>query len=217
MFTTVADPADTRPADLVNRQCTAAAPNRLRVTDIIYVPTWQGFCYTAFVTDVCARTIIGWAVSTAIAGRGSHAIGINRAVWQYDSDITALIDHSDRGSQDLSLTDTDRLIELGIAPSVGLRGDGYDDALSGAVNAVYKTEPNQRAPYHGAASMMSNGRPPMGGLVQPGTSARSTWPRSTSRVRGRVDDDLKHCEPPIPTYFASWRQQTPGSTRSVIG
>lgn len=57
VFTTVADPADTRPADLVNRQFQATAPNRLWVADITYVRTWQGFCYTAFVTDVCTRAI----------------------------------------------------------------------------------------------------------------------------------------------------------------
>ena len=47
---------------------------------------------------------------------------------------------SDRGSQYLSLAYTDRLAELGIAPSVGSRGDSYDNALAEAVNAAYKTE-----------------------------------------------------------------------------
>ena len=42
--------------------------------------------------------------------------------------------------QYLSLAYTDRLAELGIAPSVGSRGDSYDNALAEAVNAAYKTE-----------------------------------------------------------------------------
>lgn len=42
--------------------------------------------------------------------------------------------------QYLSLAYADRLIELGIAPSVGSRGDSYDNALAEAVNAAYKTE-----------------------------------------------------------------------------
>lgn len=45
VFTTITDPAAVRPADLVNRQFKAAAPNRLWVADITFVRTWQGFCY----------------------------------------------------------------------------------------------------------------------------------------------------------------------------
>jgi transposase InsO family protein len=140
VFTTVTDPADSRPADLVNRQFIAAAPNRLWVADITYVRTWQGFCYTAFVTDVCTRKIVGWAVSTTMRTEDLPLQAFNHAVWQADSDLSELIHHSDRGSQYLSLTYTDRLAELGIAPSVGSRGDSYDNALAEAVNAAYKTE-----------------------------------------------------------------------------
>ena len=46
---------------------------------------------------------------------------------------------------ELSLAYTDRLAELGIAPSVGSRGDSYDNALAEAVNAAYKTELINRA------------------------------------------------------------------------
>ncbi|GAA2790381.1 hypothetical protein GCM10010533_30730 [Mycolicibacterium pallens] len=53
-------------------------------------------------------------------------------------------------SQYLSLAYTDRLIELGIAPSVGSRGDSYDNALAEAVNAAYKTEVIRRGkPWRG--------------------------------------------------------------------
>ena len=67
----------------------------------------------------------------------------NHAVWQTNSTLSELVHHSDRGSQggfNLSLAYTDRLAELGIAPSVGSRGDSYDNALAEAVNAAYKTE-----------------------------------------------------------------------------
>jgi transposase InsO family protein len=45
VFTTLTDPADQRPADLVNRQFKAPEPNRLWVADIAVVRTWQVFCY----------------------------------------------------------------------------------------------------------------------------------------------------------------------------
>lgn len=140
VFTTLTDPAATRPADLVNRRFKAPAPNRLWVADITFVRTWQGFCYTAFVTDVCTKKIVGWAVSATMRTEDLPLQAFNHAVWQADTDLSELVHHSDRGSQYLSLTYTDRLAELGIAPSVGSRGDSYDNALAEAVNAAYKSE-----------------------------------------------------------------------------
>lgn len=98
-FTTVTNPADARPADLVNRQFTAPAPNRLWVADITYVRTWQGFCYAAFVTDVGTRTIVGWAVSATMRTEDLPLQAFNHAVWQSHSDLSELVHHSDRGSQ----------------------------------------------------------------------------------------------------------------------
>ncbi|ORW85310.1 transposase [Mycobacterium sp. IEC1808] len=140
VFTTITDPADQRPADLVIRQFKASAPNRLWVADITFVRTWQGFCYTAFVTDAATKKIVGWAVAASMGTEDLPLQAFNHAVFQADSDLSELVHHSDRGSQYLSLVYTDRLAELGIAPSVGSRGDSYDNALAEAVNAAYKTE-----------------------------------------------------------------------------
>jgi putative transposase len=51
-----------------------------------------------------------------------------------------LIHHSDRGSQYLSITYTERLAEAGIEPSVGSVGDSYDNALAETINGLYKAE-----------------------------------------------------------------------------
>lgn len=61
--TTVVDEGCSRPLDLVERDFTADRPNRLWVADLTYVPTWQGFAYVAFITDVFSRRIVGWRVS----------------------------------------------------------------------------------------------------------------------------------------------------------
>ena len=53
---------------------------------------------------------------------------------------TDLIHHSDRGVQYLSIRYTDRLAEVGIAPSVGSVGDSYDNALAETINGLFKTE-----------------------------------------------------------------------------
>ncbi len=64
--TTIPDESAARPADLVNREFTAEAPNRLWVADLTYVRTKSGFVYVAFVTDVFSRNIVGWCASTSL-------------------------------------------------------------------------------------------------------------------------------------------------------
>jgi putative transposase len=91
VFTTITDPAAARPADLVNRQFRAAAPNRLWVADITFVRTWQGFCYTAFVTDACTKKIVGWAVSTTMRTEDLSLQAFNHAVWQTNSTLSELL------------------------------------------------------------------------------------------------------------------------------
>lgn len=61
---------DLRP-DLVNREVKAPGPNRLWVADITYVRTRKGFVYTAFVTDVFSRRIVGWALSDSMRTSGA--------------------------------------------------------------------------------------------------------------------------------------------------
>jgi len=57
--------ADARPTpDLVERDFTAAGPDRLWVADITYIPTWAGFLYLAVVLDAWSRRVIGWSMAT---------------------------------------------------------------------------------------------------------------------------------------------------------
>ncbi|WP_414739777.1 DDE-type integrase/transposase/recombinase [Mycobacterium canetti] len=74
-------------------------PNRLWVADITFVRTWQGLCYTAFVTDVCTRKIVVWAVSATMRTEDLPVQVFNHAVWQSNSDLSELVHHSDPGSQ----------------------------------------------------------------------------------------------------------------------
>jgi putative transposase len=67
--TTIADPTAERPADLVGRQFTPLAPDRLWVADFTYVSTWAGWVYVAFVIDAYARRILGWRSSTSMTAR----------------------------------------------------------------------------------------------------------------------------------------------------
>ncbi len=59
-----------------------------------------------------------------------------------------MIHHSDRGSQHASIRYSERLAEAGIKPSVGSRGDSYDNALAETINGLHKTELiHRRAPW----------------------------------------------------------------------
>jgi putative transposase len=138
--TTAADGAASNPPDLVDRQFTATRPNQLWVSDFTYVATWGGFVYVAFVIDVFARRIVGWRVSASL--RTDFVLdALEQAIYDRGRDATfPLIHHSDRGTQYLSMSYTHRLADAGIAPSVGSRGDSYDNALAESVIGLYKAE-----------------------------------------------------------------------------
>ncbi len=132
--TTVSD----RPADLVQRQFEATAPNQLWVADITYVATWAGFVYTAFVIDVFSRYIVGWRVSRSL--RSDLTLDALEQALHVRPHSEGLVHRSDCGTQYLSIRYTERLAEAGIVPSVGSVGDSYDNALAESINSLYKAE-----------------------------------------------------------------------------
>ncbi len=146
--TTIPDKGLPCPLDRVHRQFKADRPNQLWVSDFTYVSTWQGWLYVAFVIDVFARRIVGWRVSSTM--RTDFVLdALEQALYDRQPERTeALIHHSDRGSQYVSIRYTERLAEAGIEPSVGSRGDSYDNALAETINGLYKTELiHKRAPW----------------------------------------------------------------------
>ncbi len=125
-----------RPADRVNRVnrvFEASRPNASWLADLTYVATWRGFVYVAFVIDAYARRIVGWRVSDSL-----HTDLALDALKQtlYDRAVGgggALVHHSNRGAQYLSIRYTERLAEAGIEPSVGRVGNSYDNALAESI------------------------------------------------------------------------------------
>ena len=140
--TTAADDSVERPTDLVDRDFTAVAPNRLWVADLTYVRTWSGFVYVAFITDVFSRRIVGWQASRSLrTDLALHAL--EQAIWErnrHGTDLDGLIHHSDRGVQYLAIRYTERLAENGVVASVGSRGDSFDNAMAESIIGLFKTE-----------------------------------------------------------------------------
>ena len=138
--TTIPDAIAARPLDLVNRQFRAERPNQLWVSDFTYVSTWQGWLYVAFVIDVFARRIVGWRVSSSMT-TDFVLDALEQALYaRQPGNDGSLIHHSDRGSQYVSIRYSERLAEAAIEPSVGSRGDSYDNALAETINGLYKAE-----------------------------------------------------------------------------
>jgi putative transposase len=100
--TTVPAKDGIRTGDRLNRDFTAAAPNRAWVADFTYVSTWTGWAHVAFVFDVYSRAIVGWtAAATKTTALVSKAV--NMAIWRRDHYghpvEPGLNHHSDAGSQ----------------------------------------------------------------------------------------------------------------------
>jgi putative transposase len=150
-----------RPADLVGRNFTAAAPNRLWVADLTYVGTWTGFVYAAFVIDVYSRRILGWRCAGHL--RTDLALdALEMAIWTrqreqdggQDGGLAGLVHHSDRGVQYLAIRYTERLADAGAVTSVGSRGDSYDNALAETTIGLFKTEViARRGPWRSLAQV----------------------------------------------------------------
>lgn len=148
--TTKPDPVATRHADLVNRVFSADAPNRLWVTDLTFVPTWQGVAYVCFIVDVFDRAIVRWRCASNMKTE-TVLDAIEMARWSRGTYLPELRCHSDAGSQFTSIRYGERLAEIGATPSIGTVGDSYDNALVESVNGYYKAElvrgPGKKGPW----------------------------------------------------------------------
>jgi len=135
--TTVRD-RDARPApDLVDRNFSAEAPDRLWVADITYVPTWTGFLYLAVVLDVYSRRVVGWAMANHL--RTELVLGaLDMAIFRRRP--VNVVHHSDQGTQYTSIAFSQRCREAGIQPSMGSVGDCYDNAMCESFNATLECE-----------------------------------------------------------------------------
>ena len=150
--TTIPAKDGVRAGDLLNRDFTAPAPNRIWVTDFTYVRTWAGFTYVAFVVDVFAQKIVAWHAATSKT-TDLVMIPLRMALWARDREghrpaPGQLICHSDAGSQYTSVRLTEHLALQEIRPSIGTVGDAYDNALMETINGLFKAECVRTTVFH---------------------------------------------------------------------
>lgn len=124
--------------DLVGREFSATAPDRLWTADITYIATWEGFVYLAFVLDAYSRRLVGWAMESHL--RTELVMdALEMAVWRRQP-APGLIHHSDQGVQYTALSFGKRLEEAGIVASMGRVGSALDNAISESFVSTLKSE-----------------------------------------------------------------------------
>ena len=124
--------------DLVERNFTPEAPDRLWVADITYVRTWEGWLYLSFVLDTYSRKVVGWSMANNL--RTELVLdAVNMAIYTRRPS-PGLIHHSDRGSQYTSVEFSSRLAEAGLSPSMGSVADAYDNSMAESFVSTLKRE-----------------------------------------------------------------------------
>src|SRR5947209_11385048 len=138
--TTIPDPAAHRRPDLVQRDFTAEAPNRLWVGDLSYLRCWEGVVYFAFVIDAYSRRVIGWQLASHMrTDLVLDALRMALGTREHGAEFH-LVAHTDRGSQYTSAAYTQVLDDHHVLASVGSVGDAYDNALAESFVDSFKTE-----------------------------------------------------------------------------
>ena len=202
----------TRPApgrraapDLVQRCFQAQAPDRLWVADITYVPTWAGFVFLAVVLDVFSRRIVGWAMADHL--RTELVLdALNMAATQRRP--TAVIHHSDQGTQYTSLAFGHRCREMGVRPSTGSAGDCYDNAMAESFFATLECE------LHRRPAPTSRPLAPAPPRRAPCSDVRTAWPEPR-RDGPRCDRSSRAARSAASTALATARWPCPGTASSA--
>ena len=140
------DPTATPAPDLVNRDFTAPAPNRLWVADISRIPTGEGPLWLASVRDAFSRRIVGWKASDR-ADTELVLGALEYALWSRQVERERLVFHSDHGAQYTAIRFTQRLVDGGARPSMGSVGDSFDNALAENFFSSLKVERTYRTTY----------------------------------------------------------------------
>ena len=140
------DPTATPAPDLVNRDFTAPAPNRLWVADISRIPTGEGPLWLASVRDAFSRRVVGWKASDR-ADTELVLGALEYALWSRQVERDRLVFHSDHGAQYTAIRFTQRLVDAGARPSMGSVGDSFDNALAENFFSSLKVERIYRTTY----------------------------------------------------------------------
>ena len=124
--------------NLLDRNFTAVAPNRVWLADITYIETDQGWLYLAAILDLYSRRIVGWAMADHL--RADLPLAALRMAISAQRPGAGLIHHSDRGVQYASAGYRKLLQSAGFKASMSRKADCYDNAPMESFFHTLKTE-----------------------------------------------------------------------------
>jgi putative transposase len=124
--------------NLLERQFSAPAPNRIWLADITYIPTGEGWLYLAVVLDMFSRRVVGWAMSETMPQELTIA-ALQMAITNRRPG-PGLVHHSDRGSQYAARAYRRLLEEHHMLCSMSRKGDCWDNAPMESFFGSMKTE-----------------------------------------------------------------------------
>jgi len=131
--------------NVLQRQFTVSQPNKVWVTDITYIRTWQGWLYLAVVMDLASRRIVGWSMSATMTAQ-LVTDALVMAIWRRGKP-DALLHHSDRGSQYTSEQFQRLMADHGLSCSMSRSGNVWDNAAMESFFSSLKTERTARKTY----------------------------------------------------------------------
>ena len=124
--------------DLVQRQFTPTAPNRLWLADLTQHRTGEGWCYFGVVLDASSRRVVGW--STGDRPEAALAVDALTMALRQRRPRPGTVHHSDHGAQYTSLAFERALHAAGMVGSMGRVGSAYDNAVAESFFASVQKE-----------------------------------------------------------------------------
>lgn len=132
--------------NVLDRQFQATAPNQKWVADFTYVWTGEGWLYVAVVLDLYSRLIVGWSMQPQMTAQ-LVTDAMLMAIWRRRPKGTALLHHSDQGSQYASESFQRLLADHGIECSMSRSGNVWDNSAMESFFSSLKTERLSRRYY----------------------------------------------------------------------
>ena len=132
--------------NVLDRQFEATAPNQKWVADFTYVWTGEGWLYVAVVLDLFSRLIVGWSMQSQMTTQ-LVTDAMLTAIWRRRPKDTALLHHSDQGSQYTSESFQRLLADHGIECSMSRSGNVWDNSAMESFFSSLKMERVDRKHY----------------------------------------------------------------------
>jgi hypothetical protein len=158
------------------------------------VPTWSGMAFTAFVSDVFSRRIVGWRTAPSMPTE-LPLDALEMALWtraRAHHSVDGLVHHSDAGSQYTAIRYANRLLDAGAVASIGTVADSYDWPARSAPLKPSSTSPTPDA----AATTPPSPRWPGSARYRKAADAPCAT-ASTEAVTGRSTKRSTPSPPPV--------------------